>query len=109
MVLGLLLIVFLGVAEVALLLHVRDVVTADAAEGARYEANAGAEQGSGASRALALMGTTLANGTRRQLTCASSRVADVVAVTCGGRLSLPFLPLDVKLSQTAHALLEQPP
>lgn len=109
MVVALLIVVFLGVIEIALLLHVRDVVTADAAEGARYEANAGAAQGSGAGRAQSLIDSTLASGTNRNLSCTSTRAPGVVAVTCAGRVSLPFLPVAVHLSQTAHALREQAP
>jgi len=109
---GLLLLLVLGVVQVALLLHVRAVVTADAAEGARAEANAGAPAGSGGRRAADLVGAGLGSRISGPLACASSRdrvdAAPVVTVTCEGELRLWLLPLTVHLRESAHALREGP-
>lgn len=46
----LLIFLFLGIVQVALLMHVRDVLVADAAEGARYAANRGVGLAGGVDR-----------------------------------------------------------
>ena len=114
---ALLVTVVLGVAQVALLLHVRSVLTADAAEGARTEAAAGASAGSGATRAHALIAGTLSARVSRAVACTSDRARPpgapaalpaVVAVTCSGDVGLLLLPGHLHYDVTGHALLERP-
>jgi hypothetical protein len=110
-----LLFVVMGVLQVALLLHVRGVMTADAAEGARAEAGAGADRDSGGKRAHELVASSLSDAVAGAVSCGSSRdrprgadpdLPGSVAVTCAGDVALFFLPGHVHVSATGHALLE---
>ena len=117
LVLGLLLLLVFGVVQVALVLHLRAVVTADAAEGARHEAAAGAARGAGADRAETLLDGSVGAATRARLACTSTRArpADVpdslppvVTVRCAGDVPLSLLRVRVRLEGVGHALLEAP-
>jgi len=110
-----LLFVVMGVLQVALLLHVRGVMTADAAEGARVETGAGAARDSGGKRAHELVASSLSDAVAGAVSCGSSQdrrrgtapdLPDSVAVTCSGDVALFFLPGHVHVSATGHALLE---
>ncbi len=113
---GLLLLLVFGIVQVALVLHLRAVVSADAAEGARHEAASGAARGSGGRRAEQLLDTTVAAGVRSRLACTSTRVqpavpADlppVVTVRCSGDVGLALLGVSVHLDGVGHAVLEAP-
>jgi len=102
---------------VALVLHLRAVVTADAAEGARHEASAGAAPGSGGARAEDLLAGSVGAATRARLSCTSTRAVPagaavdlppVVTVRCSGDVPLALLPVRVHLDGLGHALLEGP-
>lgn len=116
LVLGLLLGLVMGLVQVTLVAHVRNVVTADAAEGARYEAAAGRALGSGGQHAQALLGDALADDVRRRLSCTSTRaqpkgagpLPPVVTVRCAGDVPLTLLPITLHLETVGHALLEAP-
>jgi CTP:molybdopterin cytidylyltransferase MocA len=86
--------VLLAVLQVAVYVHVRNVVTASAQEGARFAANADVDSGVGAARTLEVVGRATSERTARGLTCTSGEEPDVtglrvVVVRCTG--SVPSL------------------
>ena len=102
---GLLLLLFLGVVQVGLVLHMRNVITANAAEGARYAANAGVDPAEGGPHAAALTAQSLSGNVVGSITCTGSTEGDLVAVTCDGQLPLMFLPIgSVHLHTVGHAV-----
>jgi hypothetical protein len=103
---------FLGVVQVAVGYHVRNVLAACAAEGARYGANADvADPGAGAARANALIGDALGSSFAHAVAPLEQDVVDgapVVTVTVTARLPLVawFLPFGPTVHVTGHSLLE---
>ena len=102
----LIMVLLLAVLQVAVYVHVRNVVTASAQEGARYAANADVDSGAGAGRTLEVVGRATSQQTARGLACSSVEEVDgtgltLVVVRCSG--SVPallgalgnLLPLDV--------------
>jgi Flp pilus assembly protein TadG len=105
----------LAVLQVAVYVHVRNVVTASAQEGARFAANADVDSGLGAPRTVEIVGRGTSDQTARGLHCTSTEEADptgltVVAVRCSGLVPTllaglgNLLPLDV----TGRAVKETP-
>jgi Flp pilus assembly protein TadG len=105
----------LAVLQVAVYVHVRNVVTASAQEGARYAANADVDSASGAARAVEVVARATSTQTAGGLSCTSAEEVDgsgltLVVVRCSG--SVPsllaalgnLLPLDV----TGRAVKEGP-
>ena len=105
----------LAVLQVAVYVHVRNVVTASAQEGARYAANVDVDSGAGAARTLEVIGRATSEQTAKGMACSSTEEADgtgltLVVVRCSG--SVPsllaalgsLLPLDV----TGRAVKEMP-
>jgi hypothetical protein len=93
-----LLLLFLGVVQVGIVLHVRAVLAADAAEGARHAANLGRPPGEAGPHASALAARSLSPAVARALPCRSApAVGDggvrLVEVRCEGDLPLRVLPL----------------
>ena len=85
---------FLAVLQVAVYVHVRNVVTASAQEGARFAANADVDSGVGAARTVEIVGQATSVRTARGLTCTSTDDVDpsgltLVVVRCAG--SVPSL------------------
>jgi Flp pilus assembly protein TadG len=96
----------LAVLQVAVYVHVRNVVTASAQDGARYAANADVSSAAGAGRTLEVVARATSAQTARGLTCTSAEEADgsgltLVVVRCTGAVpSLlavlgDLLPLEV--------------
>ena len=96
----------LAVLQVAVYVHVRNVVTASAQEGARYAANADVPASAGAARTLEVVARATSPQTAAGLACTSADEVDdtgltLVVVRCSG--SVPsllaslgnLLPLDV--------------
>jgi Flp pilus assembly protein TadG len=109
---GLLLLLVLGVVQLALVLHTRNVLSADAAEGARHGANLGRAEASGGTYANTLLQRS-APGAARSISCAGRGETGAggvpqVAVTCSGSLRLVLVPLGptLHLSVTGHAVKE---
>jgi Flp pilus assembly protein TadG len=109
---GLLLLLVLGVVQLALVLHTRNVLSADAAEGARHGANLGLSEASGGPYAQELMRRSVP-GAAPGITCTGrpdTGVAGVpqVAVTCTGSIRLTLVPLGPRLQMTVtgHAVKE---
>ena len=96
----------LAVLQVAVYVHVRNVVTASAQLGARFAANADVDSSSGAARTVEVVAQATTEQTAEGLACTSGEQADstgltLVVVECTG--SVPsllaalgnLLPLDV--------------
>ena len=84
----------LAVLQVAVYVHVRNVVTASAQDGARYAANADVDSSAGAERTVQVVARATSVGTARGLACSSAEEPDasgatVVVVRCSG--SVPSL------------------
>ena len=105
----------LAVLQVAVYVHVRNVVVASAQEGARYAANADVDSAAGAARTVEVVARATSTRTAEGLACASAEEVDasgltLVVVRCSG--SVPsllaalgnLLPLDV----TGRAVKEGP-
>lgn len=103
---------FLGITQLAIDYHVRNVLAACAAEGARYGANADvADPQAGADRANELITESLgaAYAVARAPTAQDTVVgAPVVTVVVHTRLPLLawFLPMGPTVTATGHAFLE---
>lgn len=111
----LLLTLLLAIAQVAIYLHVRNVATASAAEGARHAANADVDPDEGAARARDVLARGLGGDTADRFDCTGSVEEGpggvrLSAVRCTGALPVffapfgGFLPVDV----TGHAVEEEP-
>ena len=96
----------LAVLQVAVYVHVRNVVTASAQEGARYAANADVDAALGSARTVQIVGRATSVRTAEGLSCSSAEEADatgltVVVVRCSGSVPTLFaalgdvLPLEV--------------
>ena len=84
----------LAVLQVAVYVHVRNVVTASAQEGARFAANADVSSTVGAARTVEVVARATSVQTARGLACASGEEVDgsgmtLVVVRCSG--SVPAL------------------
>jgi hypothetical protein len=103
---------FLAVAQVAIDYHVRNVLAACAAEGARYGANADiADPQAGADRANELITESLGSAYANAVAPVPQDFADgapVVTVVVHTRLPLLawFLPAGPTVTASGHALLE---
>jgi Flp pilus assembly protein TadG len=103
---------FLAVLQVAVDYHVRNVLAACAAEGARYGANADvADPAAGAAKANELIRRSLGSDYAHAVAPARQDTfggAPVVTVTVQARLPLLawFMPIGPTVTATGHALLE---
>jgi Flp pilus assembly protein TadG len=108
-------VLLLAVLQVAVYVHVRNVVTASAQEGARYAANADVDSSLGAARTVEVVARATSVQTAEGLRCAAGEEVDatgltLVVVRCSG--SVPtllaalgnLLPLEV----TGRAVKEIP-
>lgn len=110
---GLLLLLAMGVFQVALVLHARNVLVADAAEGARFGANQGSSLAAGEQRcdravaeslSLRLVGRQFACHAAEEINVAGVRL---VSMTIDAQVPFTFLPLGrAHLHVTAHVLAE---
>ena len=90
----LIVVLLLAVLQVAVYVHVRNVVTASAQEGARYAANADVDSAAGAPRTVEVVARATSVQTAQGLACASAEEVDssgltLVVVRCTG--SVPSL------------------
>ena len=79
----------LAVLQVAVYVHVRNVVTASAQEGARYAANADVDSSYGAARTVEVVAGATSTTTAEGLACTSAEEVDgsgltLVVVRCTG-------------------------
>ncbi|MGK5112766.1 TadE/TadG family type IV pilus assembly protein [Geodermatophilus sp. CPCC 205506] len=87
-------VLLLAVLQVAVYVHVRNVVTASAQEGARYAANADVPSSAGADHTVAVVARATSPGTADGLRCTAGEETDpsglaLVVVRCSG--SVPTL------------------
>ena len=106
----------LAVLQVAVYVHVRNVVTASAQEGARYAANADVSSDSGAPRTVEIVARATSPQTAGGLSCSSAEEVEpgsgltLVVVRCSGSVPslLPvlgdLLPLSVAGRSVKEAL-----
>ncbi len=90
----LIVVLLLAVLQVAVYVHVRNVVTASAQEGARFAANADVDSTVGAARTVEVVAAATSEQTARGLVCVSGEETDpsgltLVVVRCSG--SVPAL------------------
>ena len=102
----LLLMLLLAVLQVAVYVHLRNVVTASAQEGARFAANADVDSSSGAARTAQIVARATSARTAAGLSCTSTEEADpsgltVVVVRCSGRVPTLLSALGDLLPLTA--------
>ena len=108
---ALLLFVAFGVIQVGLILHARNVLAADAAEGARHAASLNVPVSSGGPVAEELARRSVP-GAGRGLTCTSRQTTGsggllLAEVTCVADLHVSFVPMgSVHVSVTARSLKE---
>jgi hypothetical protein len=111
----LLLILLLSIAQVAVYLFVRNVVTASAAEGARYAANADVDPADGAARASDILARGVGAGTAERFRCTGGveegpEAVRLSTVRCAGSLPVFFAPFGdlLPIDVTGHAVEEEP-
>jgi hypothetical protein len=105
----------LAVLQVAVYVHVRNVVVASAQEGARYAANADVAAAAGAGRTLEVVGRATSVQTAAGLRCSSEQEVDggglvLVVVRCTGGVPSLFAALGnlLPLEATGRAVEEGP-
>jgi Flp pilus assembly protein TadG len=105
----------LAVLQVAVYVHVRNVVTASAQEGARYAANADVDSAAGAARTVEIVGRATSEQTAQGLSCTSGEETDptgltVVVVRCDGSVPALLASLGnlLPLEATGRAVKEGP-
>ena len=104
-------VLFVGVLQLTLVLHVRNTLIDCAAQGARYAAAAGREPADGVGRTRELAGTALSSAYAGDVTATRTTAGglDVIEVT----VSAPMPVLGLRgpggaLTVRAHALVEAP-
>ncbi len=100
---------FLGILQVALVLHVRNTLTAAAAEGARYGATIDHTPQNGATRTRGQILDTLSGGFARQVEAREATVDGVPMVVVTVEADVPPLGLwgpSVHLEVAGHAIQE---
>jgi len=105
----------LAVLQVAVYVHLRNVIVASAQEGARYAANADVPADAGAGRTLEVVGRATSTRTAAGLACTSQQEVDdsglvLVVVRCTGAVPSLFAPLGdlLPLDATGRAVAEGP-
>ncbi len=103
----------LAVLQVAVYVHVRNVATASAQEGARYAANAYVASSDGAARTVQIVAEATSAQTAEGLSCTSGEESDgsglaVVVVRCSGSVPTLLAPLGnlLPLSVTGRSVKE---
>jgi hypothetical protein len=105
----------LGVLQVAVYVHVRNVAVASAQEGARYAANADVPAEAGAARAVEVIARATSSRTAAGLSCTSAEEVEgsglrLVVVRCSGAVPSLLAALGelLPLSATGRAVEEGP-
>lgn len=93
LVMVLLVMLFLGLLQLGLALHVRNTLVACAAEGARYGANADRGAGAAASKAAALIRTSLADSLAQNVSARTAVVDGVATMEVTVSATLPVVGL----------------
>jgi Flp pilus assembly protein TadG len=108
-------VLLLAVLQVAVYVHVRNVVTASAQEGARFAANADVPSSAGADRTVAVVARATSPRTADGLVCSSAAETDpsgltLVVVRCSGAVPplLAGLGALLPVEVTGRAVEEAP-
>lgn len=108
-------VLLLAVLQVAVYVHVRNVVVASAQEGARFAANADVPAALGAARTLEVVTGATSERTAAGLSCSSAQETDgsgltLVVVRCSGAVPSLFAALGelLPLQVTGRAVEEAP-
>jgi Flp pilus assembly protein TadG len=104
----------LAVLQVAVYVHVRNVATASAQQGARYAANADVPSDAGAARTVEIVGQATSERTAQGLACTSGEEVEadsgltLVVVRCAGSVPslVPALGNLLSLSVTGRSVKE---
>jgi Flp pilus assembly protein TadG len=104
----------LAVLQVAVYVHVRNVATASAQQGARYAANADVPSDAGAARTVEIVGQATSERTAQGLACTSGEEVEadsgltLVVVRCAGSVPslVPALGNLLPLSVTGRSVKE---
>lgn len=103
--------VFLGVLQVALVLFVRNTVTAAASDGARYAATLGHDPADGAARTRSQISGALSGRYADEVTAREVTIDGAPAVEVSVHVVIPALGLGgpaVSLDLSGHAIEERP-
>jgi Flp pilus assembly protein TadG len=103
--------VFLGILQVALVLFVRNTIAAAASEGARYAAALDRDPAAGAARTRSQIGGVLAGRYARDVTAREVTIRGAPAVEVTVHVVVPALGVGgpaVSLDVTGHAIEERP-
>ena len=103
--------VFLGILQVALVLFVRNTLSAAASEGARYAATLDRDPADGAARTRAQISGALAGRYAQSVTARETTVDGVPTVVVTVHVVVPALGIGgpaVSLDVSGHAVEEQP-
>jgi Flp pilus assembly protein TadG len=103
---------FLGIVQVALVLHVRNTLTAAASEGARYAATVDRPVAAGAARTREQISGALAARFAGRVSARSATVAGAPGVEVDVTADVPPLGIwgpGVRLHVSGHAVEEAPP
>jgi Flp pilus assembly protein TadG len=112
----LLIFLLFAVLQVALLFYVRTIVSASAADGARYAARSNVDAAAGGDRASREVADSLSDSAARSVPCTGTLGADPVSglqtttVRCQGHIKSVFWPIGafVRIDVTARSLTEPP-
>jgi Flp pilus assembly protein TadG len=103
---------FLGIVQVALVLHVRNTLTSAAAEGARYAATVDRPLEAGVERTRTQISAALASRFAREVTASQTSLEGVPVVRVDVAAEVPPLGLwgpPVRLAVSGHAMEEDLP
>jgi len=102
----------LGIAQVGLVLHVRNTLTAAASDGARSAATLGSNPDDGVERAQALIRSSLADRYADDVTASATSLGGVPATEVVIRARVPALGIlgpSIELTAEGHAVQEVAP
>ncbi len=108
---GLVTVLFAGVLQLTVVLHVRNTLIDCAAQGARYAAAAGREPADGAGRTRELAAAALSSAYARDVAATRTTVDGLDVVEVSVTAPMPVLGLlgpGGALTVRAHALMEEP-
>lgn len=102
---------FVGVLQLTIVLHVRNTLIDSASEGARYAALLGHQPGDGAARTRLLIGQSLSDGYAQDVSARTTRIDGLDMIEVEVVAPLPLLGLlgpAGSLTVHGHALVEAP-
>jgi Flp pilus assembly protein TadG len=102
----------LGIAQVALVLHVRNTLASAASEGARASAPLGATPADGAARTRSMIRQALADRYADDVSASSTTIGGVSATAVVVRAKVPALGLlgpSISLTMRGHAIRDVAP